>query len=88
MGNKPEMKKQSNINSFSDFGRSVADYIDYEYGESEFYNLSSDEKATIYQIVVAHYDHQDSVNNVANDIIHYLRASRSWEQSKGISNDK
>ena len=66
--------KESNFNSFA---LKVADYIDAEYGESEFEGLNEDEKQTIYNMMVAHYHYDGCVSNVANEIVHYLRMSLS-----------
>jgi hypothetical protein len=38
------MNKESNPDSFNSFALSVADYIDAEYGDSEFEGLNEDEK--------------------------------------------
>lgn len=78
------MKKKSTVNSFQDFCYSVADYIDAEYSSSEFDSLNDDEKQTIHTMMLAHYDYDGCVSNVANEIIHYLRTSRSWKESNGI----
>ncbi len=78
MGNKPEMNKESNPNNFNQYAHSVADYIDAEYGESEFDKLNDDEKQTIYNMMVAHYHYDRCVSNVANEIVNYLRTSRSY----------
>lgn len=69
------MNIESNFNSFA---LKVADYIDAEYGDSEFTGLNEDEKQTIYNMMVAHYHYDSCVSNVANEIVHYLRVSRSY----------
>lgn len=72
-------KKKMNIESnFNSFALKVADYIDAEYGGSEFDGLNEDEKQTIYNMMVAHYHYDSCVSNVANEIVHYLRVSRSY----------
>lgn len=78
MANDPQMNKESNSNNFNQYAHRVADYIDAEYGGSEFEGLNEDEKQTIYNMMVAHYHSDRCVNNVANEIIHYLRMSRSY----------
>jgi hypothetical protein len=78
MVNDPQMNKESNPDSFNSFALSVADYIDAEYGDSEFEGLNEDEKQTIYSMMVAHYHYDGCVSNVANEIVHYLRVSRSY----------
>lgn len=77
MVNDPQMNKESNRNNFNGFAHVVADYIDAEYGESEFEGLNEDEKQTIYNMMVAHYHYDGCVSNVANEIVHYLRMSLS-----------
>lgn len=74
------MNKESNPDSFNSFALSVADYIDAEYGDSEFEGLNEDEKQTIYNMMVAHFHYDRCVNNVANEIVHYLRISRSYNK--------
>lgn len=78
VGNEPEMNKESNPNGFQQYAHKVADYIDAEYGGSEFEGLNEDEKQTIYSMMVAHYHYDGCVSNVANEIVHYLRVSRSY----------
>jgi hypothetical protein len=78
MVNEPQMNKESNSNSFQQYAHKVADYIDAEYGGSEFDGLNDDEKQTIYNMMVAHYHYDGCVSNVANEIVHYLRVSRSY----------
>jgi len=63
---------------FKDYVLKIADYIDTEYGDSDMASLNDDEKSTIYQIMLAHYNNLDSINNPANIIIFYLRENRSW----------
>lgn len=63
---------------FKDYVLKIADYIDHEYGDSDMTSLSDDEKSTIYQIMLSHYNNNDCVNNAANIIIFYLRENRSW----------
>jgi hypothetical protein len=63
---------------FKDYVLKIADYIDHEYGDSDMKSLNDDEKSTIYQIMLSHYNNNDCVNNAANIIIFYLRENRSW----------
>jgi len=66
------------INNFGDFVGAVADYIEKEYDPDEFQNLSDNEKWTIRSMIDAHYNRHDSVSNVANVVINYLRLSRQY----------
>ena len=75
--NEPEMNIESNFNSFA---IKVADYIDAEYTDSEFEKLNEDEKQTIYNMMVAQYHYDGCVSNVSNEIVHYLRFSRSYNK--------
>ena len=71
----------SNIYTSQDFTAKVADYIDYEYGESNALaneSLNDAEKMTIKHMLHAHYSASDSINNAANYIIQYLRDSKQW----------
>lgn len=63
---------------FKEYVLKIADYIDAEYGDNDMKSLSDDEKSTIYQIMFAHHENNDSINNAANIIIFYLRENRSW----------
>lgn len=72
------MNKESNSDSFHKYALSVADYIDAEYGGSEFDGLNEDEKQTIYNMMVTHYHYDRCVSNVANEIVSYLRISRAY----------
>ena len=66
---------------FEKFTYKVADYIDYEYGGSDIHDgLTDDERYTIRNLLTAHYEFGDSINNVANHIINYLRKTRQWNQ--------
>jgi hypothetical protein len=40
--------------------------------------LSDDEKSTIKNILVAHHEMLDSINNTASVIIMYIKANRRW----------
>jgi hypothetical protein len=46
---------------FKDYVLKIADYIDAEYGDSDMKSLNDDEKSTIYQIMFAHHDNNDSI---------------------------
>jgi hypothetical protein len=72
------MNQKSNNDNFNLFAHRVADYIDAEYTDSEFEGLNEDEKQTIYNMMVAHYHYDGCVSNVANEIVNYLRTSRSY----------
>jgi hypothetical protein len=64
---------------FKDFVHMVADYITYEYDTIDMLNgLSDDEKSTIKNILVAHHEMLDSINNTASVIIMYIKANRRW----------
>ena len=66
-------------NSFKDYLNGIADYIGLEYGHIEDSQpLSDDEKYVIRQMCMAHYENNDSIANVANLIMNYLRTSRKW----------
>jgi len=64
--------------SLKDYLNKIADYIDSEYGNIDGGHLTDDEKHTIKNIVMAHYEMNDNVSNVANAIALYIRESRSW----------
>ena len=71
----------------SDYLNRVASYIEYEYGpDSDFEELSSDEKYAIREMLHAHFDLGSSINNAASDIIHYIRSNREWMRK--IQNEK
>lgn len=84
MANDPQMNKESNPNGFKQYAHKVADYIDAEYGGSEFDKLNEDEKQTIYNMMVAHYHYDRCVSNVANEIVNYLRVSRAYNKENII----
>jgi len=71
--------------SFKDFAHEVADYIDAEYDNADMINLNDDERATIKNMLDAHYHFNDSVSNAANYVIRYLRESRAWMEN--LKND-
>lgn len=66
--------------TMQEYTNKVADYIDCEYeGASEqLGSLTDDEKWTIRNMIHAHYEYEDSVNNIANNIMSYLAESREF----------
>lgn len=57
----------------------VSDYISAEYGGLEQdCNLSDDEKYTVKNIIVSHFQVQDSINNAANNVMAYIKDNRAW----------
>lgn len=68
-------------NSFKDYLNGIADYVGLEYGDIEKSQpLSDDEKYVIRQMCMAHYENNDSIANVANLVMNYLRTSRKWTE--------
>jgi hypothetical protein len=60
---------------------SVADYIDMEYGpDSDFEELTLDEKYSIKEILMSHFELDNSINNAASDVINYIRTNREWKR--------
>ena len=68
------------MQSLKEYMYKVADYIDMEYGNVDDGYLTDDERHTIKNIVTAHYEADDSINNTASTIALYIRDSRSWNQ--------
>lgn len=67
------------MKEFKEFVHCVADYITDEYDSIDLNNgLTDDEKWTIKNILLAHHEMQDSVNNTANQIISYIKHHRGW----------
>ena len=63
----------------NEYMSSVADYIENEYGpDSDFQELSLDEKYAIRQILMSHFKLDNSINNAASDVISYIRDNRQW----------
>jgi predicted Zn-dependent peptidase len=57
----------------------VADYISDEYdGFSKDGLMTDDEKYAIKNMLQAHYESKDSVNNAANYIMNYIKLNRLW----------
>jgi hypothetical protein len=66
----------------------VADYIDNEYGpDSDFKELTLDEKYAVKRILMSHFEYNNSINNAASDVISYIRDNRQWmkENTNGNS---
>jgi hypothetical protein len=78
---------KSNKLSFNEFMLAVADYIDDEYGgnrSSSLRNLNMDEKHTIKNILDAHYNMNNSINNAANKVMEYLSDNNAWKRKNEI----
>ena len=59
----------------------VADYIEMEYGPDEdFEELTLDEKYAIKEILMSHFEIDNSINNAASDVINYIRTNRDWKR--------
>jgi hypothetical protein len=57
----------------------VANYIENEYGQDEdCKELTLDEKYAIRQILMSHFELDNSINNAASDVISYIRENREW----------
>ena len=68
--------KQMKINEYMS---SVADYIENEYGpDSDYRELTLDEKYAIKRMLMSHFDLDNSINNAASDVISYIRENREW----------
>jgi hypothetical protein len=65
--------------SLKEYMYKVADYISIEYGDLEQDgHLSDDEKYAVKNIMTAHYDDNDSINNTAANVVSYIRQNRAW----------
>lgn len=65
--------------SLKEYMYKVADYISMEYGDLEQDgHLSDDEKYAVKNIMMAHYDDNDSINNAASNVVVYIRQNRAW----------
>jgi hypothetical protein len=63
----------------SEYMSLVADYIENEYGPDEdFQELTLDEKYAIKQMLMSHFEYDNSINNAASDVISYIRENREW----------
>ena len=57
----------------------VASYIEDEYGpDSDYRELTLDEKYAIKMMLAFHYQENNSINNAASDVISYIRENREW----------
>lgn len=76
------MNQKSKANSLNEYSLKVADYIEMEYGgfDSDMV-MTDDEKYTVRNIMVAHYDSNDSINNAANIVMTYLKKNRVWKEN-------
>ena len=58
--------------TINDYMSLVANYIENEYGpDSDFQELTLDEKYTIKQMLMSHFEYDNSINNAASDVISY-----------------
>jgi len=65
--------------SINNYLSSVASYIENEYGsDKNFQELTLDEKYAIKQILMSHFELNNSINNAASDVISYIRDNREW----------
>ena len=63
----------------SEYMSLVADYIENEYGpDSDFQELTMDEKYAIKRMLMSHFEYDNSINNAASDVISYIRDNRKW----------
>jgi DNA-directed RNA polymerase subunit N (RpoN/RPB10) len=73
------MRKKSKQMKISEYMSLVADYIESEYGpDSDFQELTLDEKYTIKRMLMSHFELDNSINNAASDVISYIRDNREW----------
>ena len=73
------MRKKSKRMKINDYMSLVANYIENEYGpDSDYEELSLDEKYTIKRILMSHFDLDNSINNAASDVVSYIRDNREW----------
>ena len=73
--------------SLEQYTMAIADYIDAEYEneQSDLGKLTDDEKWTIRNMIVMHYECEDSVNNTANYIMSYLTESRYFMELNDLT---
>ena len=66
--------------SMQEYTNKIADYIDAEHdnGSIGLGMLSDDEKWTIRNMIVMHYECEDSINNTANYLMSYLVENRQF----------
>jgi hypothetical protein len=75
----PVMEKKSKQMKINDYMSLVANYIENEYGpDSDFQELTMDEKYAIKRILMSHFEIDNSINNAASDVISYIRDNRKW----------
>jgi hypothetical protein len=68
--------EQMKINEYMSL---VATYIENEYGpDSDCKELTMDEKYAIRQMLMSHFEYDNSINNAASDVISYIRDNRKW----------
>lgn len=73
------MKKKSEQMKISEYMSSVATYIENEYGpDDDFKELTIDEKYAVKEILMSHFEYDNSINNAASDVISYIRDNRKW----------
>ena len=73
------MRKKSKRMRISEYMSLVADYIENEYGpDSDFQELTLDEKYAIKRMLMSHFELDNSINNAASDVISYIRENREW----------
>jgi DNA-directed RNA polymerase subunit N (RpoN/RPB10) len=75
----PVMEKKSKQMRISEYMSLVASYIEDEYGpDSDFQELTMDEKYAIKRMLMSHFELDNSINNAASDVISYIRENREW----------
>jgi hypothetical protein len=75
----PVMEKKSKQMKITEYMSLVATYIEDEYGpDSDFQELTLDEKYAIRQMLMSHFEYDNSINNAASDVISYIRENREW----------
>jgi hypothetical protein len=73
------MNPESKQMKISEYMSLVANYIENEYGSDEhFEELTIDEKYAIKQMLISHFELDNSINNAASDVISYIRENREW----------
>lgn len=73
------MNPESKQMKISEYMSLVANYIENEYGpDSDFQELTMDEKYAIKRMLMSHFEYDNSINNAASDVISYIRENREW----------
>jgi DNA-directed RNA polymerase subunit N (RpoN/RPB10) len=73
------MNPESKQMRISEYMSLVASYIEDEYGpDSDFQELTMDEKYAIKRMLMSHFELDNSINNAASDVISYIRENREW----------